>query len=244
VISPTDPQSGCERIEGIREDLPVGERVLWQGAPSWGSMARHAFHVRKIALYFALIAGATAFSSWTEGQSVRSALVPAALGTVACLLLALGAFLSSRTTIYAITTRRVFLRVGIALPIDINLPLQRIATAGLATYSDGSGDLPLTLEAGAHLAYVHLWPHARPWRLKHPEPMMRSVADAQHVAQILSEALRAAHTEALEADAAPAGTTAQAAVPQPSAAPAPIHTDRQRGSNPMSAARIRLDAAA
>jgi hypothetical protein len=29
-----------------------GEHVVWQGAPDWRSLAVHAFHVRKIALYF------------------------------------------------------------------------------------------------------------------------------------------------------------------------------------------------
>ena len=38
------------------------------------------------------------------------------------------------------------------------------------------------------IAYFHLWPHARPWRLATPEPMMRCVPNANQVATILTEA--------------------------------------------------------
>lgn len=201
----------CERIVGIREDLPPGERVLWQGKPTWSSLARRAFHVRQVALYFALLAGGTSLSAWLDGQSVAAGLLPAALGSVACLLLSFLAWMSSRTSIYAITTGRVFLRVGIALPLDINLPLRRIEGAGLALHKDGSGDLTLSLESRAKVAYLHLWPHARPWKLKHPEPMMRSIAGADKVAAILSQALQTAHTAANENLRERVGATAPAA---------------------------------
>jgi hypothetical protein len=219
----------CERIDGIREDLPPGERVLWQGKPSWGSMARHAFHVRLVAIYFALLAGATCLSAWSDGQSVAAGLLPVSLGAVACLLLSLMAWLSSRTSIYAITTGRVFLRVGIALPLDVNLPLRRIEGAGLSLYKDGSGDLPLVLESRSKLAYLHLWPHARPWRIKHPEPMMRSIPGAADVAQILARALQDAHVAANEdVGAAPAASDSPAV-----SAPLPfVPTARRAGTSP------------
>jgi hypothetical protein len=38
------------------------------------------------------------------------------------------------------------------------------------------------------IAYFHLWPHARPWRLAKPEPMMRCVPDAKQVAALLTGA--------------------------------------------------------
>ena len=41
-----------EAAPGLPSALPPGERILWQGAPDWRSLAVHAFHVRKIALYF------------------------------------------------------------------------------------------------------------------------------------------------------------------------------------------------
>ena len=145
-----------ERIGGVREDLPAGEHVLWQGAPDWRSLARRAFHIREVAGYFAILTAFTVLSAWADGQLAYAGLLPAGLGVLACALLGALAWMSSRTTIYAITTRRVFLRVGIALPIAVNLPLHRIDEARLALHADGSGDLPLCLEDDARLAYLHL----------------------------------------------------------------------------------------
>ena len=197
----------CERIAGIREDLPPNEHVLWQGAPDWRSAAVHIFHVRQVAVYFALIVCATLAFARLDGRPLATALLPAILGVVACALLALLAWLTSRTTIYAITSRRVFLRVGIALPIAINLPLRGIEGAGLGVHADGTGDIPLQLEPGPHLAYLHLWPHARPWRLQRPEPMMRSLPEPERVAGILAGALQA--SQAHESTLAPAARTAE-----------------------------------
>ena len=204
-----------ERIRGINEDLPAAEHVLWQGRPGWRSLALRAFHVREVGLYFILLAAFAAVTDVRDGRSPAGGLLPLGMGAIACGLLLFLAWLSSRTTIYAVTTRRVFLRVGIALPLTINLPLRRIEAARLALHADGSGDLPLALEPGPHLAYLHLWPHARPWCLKRPEPMMRSVPDAQRVAGILADALRAAQDAAPDSAAYgvadEAGTAARAA---------------------------------
>ena len=209
-----------ERIAGIHEDLPPGERVLWQGTPSWFSLARHAFHIREVAAYFVLLAASSAVLNVIDGVPVTGAAAPLAVGAVGCLLLAFLAWLSSITTTYAVTTRRVFLRIGIALPLTINLPLRRIEGAALALHRDGCGDLPLSLEKGPHLAFLHLWPHARPWHLKQPEPMMRCIAQAEHVARILADALQVSHAEqaaraaqGLAAVTAPAAETTGAAVP-------------------------------
>jgi hypothetical protein len=218
MIGDTTDGNAAERIAGIHEDLPPGEHVLWQGAPSWWSLARHAFHIREVAAYFVLLAASSAIMDKLDGQPLTGAAKPLAVGAVGCLLLAFLAWLSSRTTTYAVTTRRVFLRVGIALPLTINLPLRRIEAAALAQHGDGCGDLPLTLEKGPqHLAFLHLWPHARPWRLKKPEPMMRSIAQPERVAGILADALQAAHAEqaAAEAPAATAETSVTPAASQP-----------------------------
>lgn len=195
-----------ERIAGVREDLPAGERVLWQGRPQWLALARRAFHVPGVGVYFALLALLAGILAQIDGKSLSAGLRPAAVGAGVCLLLTALAWLSSRTSIYAITSRRVFLRIGIALPITVNIPLRQIEAAALAEHADGSGDLALCVEAGAHLAYLHLWPHARPWRLRHPEPMLRSVAAASEVARVLSAALRTAHAEAAQLRMRPAAT--------------------------------------
>ena len=40
-----------------------------------------------------------------------------------------------------------------------------------------------------HIAYVHLWPHARPWHVRRTQPMLRALPDARLVASVLSAAL-------------------------------------------------------
>ena len=47
----------------------------------------------------------------------------------------------------------------------------------------------LSLAGSDRIAYLHLWPHVRPWQLKRTQPMLRALADAQGVAQILASAL-------------------------------------------------------
>jgi len=209
----------CERIAGIREDLPRGERVLWQGAPTWRSMALRAFHVREVAIYFALLGSASCVSALLDGRPAGTALLPAGLGALACALLALLAWLTSRTTIYAITTGRVFLRIGIALPLSVNLPLRRIESANLALRADGSGDLALRTEPGAHLAWLHLWPHTRPWRVKRTEPMIRGIDSAEAVARILAQALRDVHETAADTERQPQPTLACTAIRATTPAP-------------------------
>ena len=44
-----------EAAPGLPSALPAGEHVVWQGAPDWRSLAVQAFHVRKIAVYFAFM---------------------------------------------------------------------------------------------------------------------------------------------------------------------------------------------
>ncbi len=182
-----------DQIEGLNEPLPAGERVLWQGAPRWKSLAVHAFHVRKLSVYFALILALRAAGVLADGgttaQAANAALWLLPLAIAALSLVTLIAYLTARTTIYAITSQRVVMRVGVVLAITLNLPFRSIEAAGEARHLDGTGDLPLRLHAGEHLAWLHLWPHVRPWRTAHPEPMLRSVPEPQHVATILARAL-------------------------------------------------------
>ena len=93
-------------------------------------------------------------------------------------LLALLAWLGARTTLYVITSRRLVMKIGIALPIFFNLPFSPIASAALRVYSDGTGDIPVALGKGQRIAYLHLWPHARPFRFTKPEPALRCVRHA------------------------------------------------------------------
>lgn len=177
---------------GLPGPLPEGERILWQGAPTvWGGSAR-IFHLPLVAGWLALVALVLVVASHGGlGVGLGNAAPTLLLGSLALLLLTLFGWLVHRTTTYTITDRRVVMRIGIALPVALNLPYAQIDEAGLRRFADGSGDLPLRLRAGERVAYLHLWPHVRPWVLNEPQPMLRSVPDADAVASLLSRALAA-----------------------------------------------------
>jgi Bacterial PH domain len=185
--------AGPTQIDGINEPLPSGEHVLWQGAPDWRSLARTALHIRTFALYFALMLGWRLTSSLADGRAFGDALLNCAalalLALVALGLIAGFAWLAARTTIYAITTERVVMRVGVAMPIFVNIPFSGIEAVALKAYRDGSGDIPLALKEDVRLAYLHLWPHVRPWQMAHPQPMLRALPEASTVAELLAERL-------------------------------------------------------
>lgn len=206
-----------DRIRGIDEPLPEGERLLWQGAPSWRSLARHAFHVRKVAIYFAVLVAWRIASGLADGESALTVAAAALwfglLALAGLAVLAVLAWASARTSIYAITTRRVVMRIGIALPMTVNLPLHRLAAAALRCHRDGTGDIPLALRGDDRIAWLHLWPHVRPWRLARPEPMLRAVPDAARVARILADATAAAATDIAPANAPQPRPTAPAPRP-------------------------------
>jgi hypothetical protein len=73
-----------------------------------------------------------------------------------------------------------------------------VESADLRLFADGSGDIPLLLAGETRVGYVTLWPHARPWKMKRVQPMMRSVPDAARVAQLLARALAASSGQAVQ----------------------------------------------
>jgi hypothetical protein len=189
---------------GLPGPLPAGERLLWQGRPGLLSLARRAFHADLVGLYFGGLALFQVVSTGRAGAALP-VLLGGALALAILFALAWGA---RRTTVYSLTDRRLMLRIGIALQMDVNLPLKEIEAASFRRFGDGSGDLPLRLKPGVRLAYLHLWPHARPWRLSRPEPMLRCVPEAEAVAKRIAAALAEAN-----------GQPVQAVAPAPAAAP-------------------------
>jgi hypothetical protein len=182
-------------VKELPEALPAGERILWQGAPSWRSLYRRAFHARTLAIYFAcLLALRGANVIWDGGTLMQTAVAMLWLLPVAVLalgILALMAWLIVRSTWYTLTDARVIMRIGVVLEITFNFPFKVIDAAGLHLYADGTGDIPMCFMEGEQIAYVHLWPHARPWRFRHTEPMLRCVPEAAKVAQLLARAMAA-----------------------------------------------------
>jgi hypothetical protein len=203
-----------EAALGLPEPLPVGETILWQGAPSWTAMAKHVFRLQWLAVYFAVIVVLQVFSvAGSEGglaagwSSVALAIFLALLGL---LLVGLMAYWSATTTMYTLTSRRIVMRVGIVLTVTFNLPYKSLKSADLKLYKDGAGDIPMQIATEDKIAYFHLWPHARPWRLAKPEPMMRCVPNAKHVASLLTQAWSDASGFAVHTDqtASPVNTHA------------------------------------
>lgn len=183
-----------EPVHGLPETLPEGETVLWQGAPDWRALAQRAFHGRSVAIYFALLAVWAGVSASSGGapaalQAVLSVAIAAAL--VLGLICGLAA-LNARTTVYTITSKRVVLRFGVALTKAINIPFSIVDGVALKAFKDGTGDIALTLAAPSKIAYLLLWPHARPWALVNPQPALRAVPDAAVAAEALTDALRGA----------------------------------------------------
>jgi hypothetical protein len=197
-----------EPIPGLPANLPHGESLLWQGSPDWGMLARHVFHVGIIGAYFAVLIAWKLIAGFYDGAPLASLapgigwtllLAGAGIG-ILCLL----AWAMARTTIYSITSKRVVLRHGVALPMALNIPFRLVESAAARIRASGHGDLPIALRPGEKISYIMLWPHARPGRFKHPQPMLRGIPDAANVADILARALAAAASDPAAREAASA----------------------------------------
>ncbi len=178
---------------GLPAPLPAGERLLWQGAPRWQLLAVRAFHVRKVALYFALLVAIrfTHFLGEDIGvlAAIRHCAALALLGLAGVGLLTLLAYASARATVYSITSRRVLIRHGIAVPMTLNVPFAVIEAANVRSYAGSSGQIALELAERNRVSYLLNWPHVRPGRFTRPEPMLRALADVAGAQSILGDAL-------------------------------------------------------
>jgi hypothetical protein len=181
------------------ERLPDGEFLLWQGRPAWWPLAVRALHFRAVAVYFAVLliwrVGTGLSDGFSLAGSTKNTMWLLVLSLVVLSALALLAWLYSKTTVYSITNRRLVMHIGAALPVALNLPFSKIGAVSARTYRDGTSDIPLLLLSDDRVAYLHLWPHVRPWRLRTPEPMLRCVADGERVASLLARELTAAQPE-------------------------------------------------
>ena len=90
------------------------------------------------------------------------------------------------------------------MPVSINVPFAQVDGADLTVGAGDTGGLTLQVADGSRLSWLVLWPHVRPWRLRAPEPMLRSVPRAAEAGQILARAL-----------AASAGTPVPSLAPRP-----------------------------
>ncbi len=200
-----------EPVPGLPEELPEGEKIIWQGAPTWRHAALHMLHVRKLAIYFALLL--VARQVWLAGSGTR--LVTDLAGTTGLIfsallaigLLALLAWLVAKTTLYTLTNKRVVMRIGVALPMTLNLPFSRLAAADVRRRKDGSGDIIMQLADNQRLSYIVLWPHVKMRGILRAQPTLRSIPDPDIVARHFSDAIAAddrqrTPVETLDADQA------------------------------------------
>lgn len=195
-----------EPVRGLPGELPTGETILWQGSPEWRGFAVSGLRIRWIAGYFAVL-----FVLSAAGASLFGMVASAVGAAISIGLLTLFAVMVERTTVYTITNRRVVLRIGVALNACINLPLKLIGAADLRRFDARHGDIALTLVGRHRLGYAMLWPHARPFRLAQPQPMLRALADPTAVAAILARACAA--EAAIHLAAEPADSHAASAGP-------------------------------
>ena len=199
---------------GLPERLPANEKILWQGSPDARVLARSAFHIRKLALYFVALVAINAASVVTDGATAMDVLLalvwPAGLSALALGGVWTLAWLTARTAVYTVTDRRVVMRIGIVLTLTFNLPLRTLETAAMRQGPDGHGDIVLALKGPDHIAWLHLWPHARPWHLTRTQPMLRALPQVAEVAAVLQRAWSAQTGVAVEPlSAPPAGQQAE-----------------------------------
>lgn len=183
-----------EAMPGLPERPPIGEDILWQGKPAAYALARDAYALHWIAGYFALIILWRAGTGLAEGGLAMAV----AMGLPYLMLAALGlavvyglAWIQARTTVYTLTTARVVMRIGAALPVTFNLPFVQVGAANLDLRRDGTGTIALDTLGKTRISYLIAWPHVRPWHMSKTEPALRSIPDAKRVAAMLAEAAEA-----------------------------------------------------
>jgi hypothetical protein len=212
-----------EPVQGLPAELPEGEVLLWQGSPDWKVFAYRGLHIRALAPYFLIILiwnWAAMLSDGVGAADMAISMLTLCLAAGAALgLIGIFAWATARTTIYSITNRRIVMRYGLALPIIINLPFRMIDAVDLKVLVDdpngaGIGDVALKIAVSERLAYLVLWPHAKPFALSSAMPMFRAIPNAQNVANVLVDALVTAGAVsgyAAKAQSAPVNATAPVA---------------------------------
>jgi hypothetical protein len=177
---------------GLPERLPSGEFIVWQGSPDVGALASSAFHIKKLMVYFAVLIGACAWPALEDGAGFMAVLLSikwiAPLALIGLSSVWMMAYMTSRTTVYTLTNKRVVMRLGIVFTVSFNLPYKQVASADVRMLQDGFGNINLALKGSDRIAWIHLWPSVRPWKIEKPEPTLRAIPDAQDVSLKLRDA--------------------------------------------------------
>ena len=183
-----------DALPGLPERPPQGELILWQGRPDAWALARDAYKIRWFAAYFAVIVLWRAGSAFAEGGlalALAMGLPYLILGLLGLSIIYGLAWVQARATTYTLTTARVVLRIGAALPVTFNLPFAQVGAASLDLRRDGTGTIALETLGETRISVLVAWPHLRPGHWEKTQPALRSVPDAGRVARMLAEAAEA-----------------------------------------------------
>jgi hypothetical protein len=178
-----------EPIPGLPEQLPAGERIVWQGRPESKPFARQVMKNRWLLGYFVLLMIWAIVAAIYDGRTVASIIFSVSvLGLLAAAIIGLCelyAWAVHKTTLYTITNRRIVMRIGAALSMTLNVPFRQIAAVNRTESGDGSGTLTVQLLNDQRFSWLVLWPHARPWRFAQPEPALRCIPEIEKVTEVL-----------------------------------------------------------
>ena len=176
-----------EAALGLPEDLPRNEYIVWQGRPEWRQLAIEAFHVRKIAIYFAVMVlwqWISLLESNAAGMDMLKQLgTSIGLALLALAVLSWSAYWSAQATMYTLTNKRIIMRIGIVLSLTFNLPLKKITACDLQLLSKQTGNIALGIATDSPIGWLNLWPHVRAWRVASPQPTLRCVPQAESLAK-------------------------------------------------------------
>jgi membrane protein YdbS with pleckstrin-like domain len=154
-----------EPVPGLPKRLPEGEAMLWQGSPDWRAFAVNAFHLRKIGVYLGILVGwqvlTAVYDGRTMAETVSRGVLFTALAVVALGIVAGAAWLYAKSCLYTITSRRLVIRHGAALPVTVNIPYALVDGVDLQPLANGRGNIAVTLKRGERASLVALWPSSR-----------------------------------------------------------------------------------
>ena len=175
-----------EPVEGLPEHLPEGETVIWQGRPTAAAMGKRVFHIRHLTLYFGLlIAGHTVYrlmEGVSAAQVMGTLVWQSGLAATVLVLLTWLARAYAKSILYTLTSERLVIRSGVALPMMANIPIEQITAADMRVYRDGTGDILLKPDQDRKLYWVLLWPNVSAWYSRPIRPLLRGLAEPHRAA--------------------------------------------------------------
>ena len=142
-------------------------------------------------MYFALIVGFTSIGALASAPEIKvllgSLVWQFSLGGIVLVILSVLGHFYAKSTIYALTNKRFVIRSGLALPSVIAIPLTKLQSAGIRTYSDDTGDIVLVPDKGLKVYWLLLWPSVRTFEWRHVQPLLRAIEKPEVVAGMLKE---------------------------------------------------------